>query len=363
MSCNKTSFCNLFDSSDGCECKKKKVCSYTTDISVGCNVATCSPLLSCPQLVPASSSLYCPSAPATVIRGPTGPRGATGATGATGSIVSGCADFFAPNAAIAGIGPFVLASATPLTGAGAFIGAGLLDALGITLPSGSATAPLTATGLAASGAFIPTGTIVPVNISGAGTAATLSATSPFLLTDQNNLVVYDPTTASYRVTKSGLYEVTYYLQGTFQGRAPEGLTFGAFNVGSLVSPLPQSITTANTPVAELDGDSFNISKTFCVALRASEITSVPTVPLSSSFCAQLPAAGVVTSAYPGSAIRFGIVYDPNDALLANAASLLFDVEATGVVDAPYAAAPAGTFTPNNAFEVTFKRIGEFPCEQ
>jgi hypothetical protein len=174
----------------------------------------------------------------------------------------------------------------------------------------------------------PAGTIVPVNISPQG------------ITKCNSPVIYDATSNCFIVLECGLYEITYYIQGTFLLECPVGVPFGVFIDDILIS---QSRTRASTVVGLNNGGSFNISKSFCVFFSHNGYKK-ESCPLSLT-----PTRGL-------NCVQVRAITNGNDEV----ADCIDTIVATSILsrtDGTFVLSSAGTLNPDNAFEITFKQIG------
>jgi hypothetical protein len=223
------------------------------------------------------------------------------------------------------------------------------------------------------------------------TIGTIVPTGQGVLPKQNQQdrcadVVYDSLLNCFRFQRKGLYEITYYIQGTFQVACPLGISFGAFVTGmaSTNQVIPQSVTTIQTPATTLTGaaaaliagagvplvavttglallsaigspDSFNVEKTFCVFVD--DITDFTNcsilVPTQSTPCIQIRAFDPQNNA--GFATCIGSISAP----VATGTTTTFTIAPGITTTVPGVAfSPAGTLTPNNAFEIVFKRMSD-----
>jgi hypothetical protein len=149
-----------------------------------------------------------------------------------------------------------------------------------------------------------------------------------------------------------MYEITYNIQGQFLFNCALGIVFALFINGQYVQ---SSATRATTGVGTF-GQVFNISKTFCLffskgaKVQECNSTLLPTLQ--------------------ENAIQVRAVIDPNSASDINCISTItFPIQTgsttvgTPPVTVPaFTLAPAGSLYPDNAFEITFKRVGD-TCEQ
>jgi hypothetical protein len=167
------------------------------------------------------------------------------------------------------------------------------------------------------------GTIVPVNV------------QP-IYNPNTSPVVYYGITNSFVILRAGLYQITYYIQGTFQLPCPLGISFAMLIDGFAI---PQSVQSIRTGINTV-GQGFNISKTFCLLVPDNSNLLDPCRGNTITNSLQISAVGddmqcsrFITTATPTGNVVTG-------------------------VGPTYNLGPAGTLQPNNALEVKFMRIGD-----
>jgi hypothetical protein len=228
-----------------------------------------------------------------------------------------CVDFYSRTANIAGapgVGFFEFFDVTfPSININLFA-TGIINGIAPGIPASPVSAP---------------GVIVPGNV------------QPNIYTAKNSSVIYNRATNAFVILRSGLYEITYYIQGTLQVPCPTGITFGVIIDNNVI---PQSAQTIRTGV-QTAGQGFNISKTFCVFVANDStlmknpkctILSNITNSLQISVLGDILCASIITTAsnpVPGPFGNF----------------------------TQFTLSPAGTLQPDNAVEIKFMRISD-TCE-
>jgi hypothetical protein len=183
----------------------------------------------------------------------------------------------------------------------------------------------------------PVGTVVPTN---------LTAAQIVQFGNANNPVVYLPSCNTFVVTESGLYEITYNIQGSFQFVCPTALQFALFVNNQMI---PSSRTSIASGFLKA-GEGFNVSKTFCLFFDKC------TTPK------QCCPSSLDTSNQNENSIQLRAIVD-NDPNAQDCISVITNANSAGVTQIPATVAafsldPAGTLAPNNAFEIVFKRISD-----